>query len=263
MTAVLLLLLLLLISCKTLAGIEVISYTPRVSELPMEGKVTGSTFALEPPNCIFDPFANSSDSIWLVVTFINATAKFKNPTTPQQIPPYEDLYTAYGYMTMKSTLSHYPCKKGKEGNVLRVGNESSCKNDDSRTHCNGPLPSPGPFRVKFLVIDSSGSKAETRWSGPITLNKAQLWRAVDTWPGRRSGDMIVITVILSSLCGVVTIGFLSTVCYECFKLWQHGPAEAPEEPRPEPFQAGRYDTHHIPPAPPVPPPPPAMDVPSP
>uniref|UniRef100_A0A8D2KRS0 Uroplakin 3B n=1 Tax=Varanus komodoensis TaxID=61221 RepID=A0A8D2KRS0_VARKO len=135
-------------------GPQVISYTPRVSELPMEGKVTGSTFALEPPNCIFDPFANSSDSIWLVVTFINGESAVRPPAL--QGPALRRVWLS------------------TEGNVLRVGNESSCKNDDSRTHCNGPLPSPGPFRVKFLVIDSSGSKAETRWSGPITLNKGTL-----------------------------------------------------------------------------------------
>lgn len=75
-----------------------------------------------------------------------ATANFKNPTTVSQIPPYEELYTSYGYMTMKATISTYPCNKVKTGNVLRVGNESSCKNDDSRTSCNGPLPSPGPYR---------------------------------------------------------------------------------------------------------------------
>ncbi|ETE72596.1 Uroplakin-3b, partial [Ophiophagus hannah] len=93
---------------------------------------------------------------------------------------------------------------------------------------------------------------------------AEIWKTIDTWPGRRSGDMIVITVILSALCGVITIGFLSTVCYECFKLWRHGPPENQEEQAPEAFQGSHYDTHHIPPAPPVPPPPPpAADMPGP
>ncbi|KAG8122793.1 hypothetical protein E2320_018235 [Naja naja] len=221
----------------------------------MAGKITISTFALEWPKCVFDSFVNASDNIWLVITFANATTNFKNPTSIQQIPPYEDLFTTYAFMTMKSTLSQYPCTKGKGTNVLRVGNESSCKNDDSRTHCNGPLPSAGPYRVKFLAMNSSGSKAETRWSSPIWLTKAEIWKTIDTWPGRRSGDMIVITVILSALCGVVTIGF---------KLWRHGPPENQEEQAPEPFQGSRYDTHHIPPAPPVPPPPPpAADIPGP
>ncbi|KAM3856479.1 uroplakin-3b-like [Vipera latastei] len=240
-----------------------VPYTPRVSDQNMGGKITGSTFALELPNCVFDSFVDASDNIWLVITLANATANFKNPTSTQQIPPYENLYTTYAYMTMKSTVSQYPCPKGKTTNVLRVGNESSCKNDDSRTHCNGPLPSTGPYRVKFLAMNSSGSKAETRWSSPIRLTKAKVWKTIDTWPGRRSGDMIVITVILSALCGIITIGFLSTVCYECFKLWRHGPSENQEEQHQVPFQGSRYDTHHIPPAPPVPPPPPpAADMPS-
>ncbi|KAL7987039.1 hypothetical protein Chor_005958 [Crotalus horridus] len=113
-------------------------------------------------------------------------------------------------------------------------------------------------------MNSSGPKAETGWSSPIRLTKAKIWKTIDTWPGRRSGDMIVITVILSALCGVITIGFLSTIGYECFKLWRHGPSENQEEQHQEPFQGSRYDTHHIPPAPPVPPPPPpAADTPGP
>ncbi|KAJ7308912.1 hypothetical protein JRQ81_008189 [Phrynocephalus forsythii] len=244
---------------------EMIRYVPRVSDLDLEGKITGSTFALEPPNCVFDTFVNASDEIWVAVTYVNATASFKNPTSPKDIPPYEDLFTQKGYMTMKATLSHYPCEGAKSRNVLRIGNESSCKNDDTQTSCNGPLPSPGPYRVKFLAMGDKGPKAETRWSIPITLNKAQAWKSLDTWPGRRSGDMIVITVILSALCGVVTIAFLSTVCYECFKRLRQGPPDdhQGQRPDPEPFQSSRYDTHHIPPAPPVPPSPPAMEAPGP
>ncbi|XP_062815450.1 uroplakin-3b [Anolis carolinensis] len=262
-----LLLLLLGFTSRTAAQTEVISYTPRVTDQSLAGKITASTFALEPPTCIFDQFVNASDHIWLVVTFINATSKFKNPATPQDVPPYEELYHTYGYMTMRATLDSFPCRKERTTNVLRVGNESSCKNDDSRTHCNGPLPSPGPFRVKFLAMDTKGSIAETRWSAPITLEKPMDWKTVDTWPGRREGDMIVITVILSALCGVITIGLFSTVVYECVKAWKHGPTENGSEqqhPDPEPsFQSSRYDTHHIPPAPPVPPPPPSMEGPSP
>ncbi|XP_066492573.1 uroplakin-3b-like [Tiliqua scincoides] len=243
---------------------ELIPYNPHVTEQNMKGKITGSTFALELPTCVFDPLVSASDNIWLVVTFANATATFQNPTNPQQIPPYEDLHSTYGYMTMKSTISQYPCSKGRSGGVLRVGNESACKKDNSRTNCNGPLPSPGPYRVKFLAMNATSIKAETRWSASIRLNEGQAWKTVDTWPGRRSGDMIVITVILSSLCGVVTAGFLMTVCYECLKLWHNGPPENHEEQqRPEAFQASRYDTHHIPPAPPMPPPPPAADLPAP
>lgn len=33
--------------------------------------------------------------------------------------------------------------------------------------------------------------------------------SIDTWPGRRSGDMIVITSILSSLAGLLLLAFLA------------------------------------------------------
>ncbi|XP_013923302.1 PREDICTED: uroplakin-3b-like, partial [Thamnophis sirtalis] len=63
------------------------------------------------------------------------------------------------------------------------------------------------------VFDSFINASDTIWL-VITFANAEIWKTIDTWPGRRSGDMIVITVILSALCGVVTVGFLSTVCYE-------------------------------------------------
>ncbi|XP_077168304.1 uroplakin-3b-like isoform X2 [Paroedura picta] len=166
-----LLLLLLLASVGTFAQIEVIPYVPQVTDQEFKGKITASTFALAPPNCIFNSLVNTTDEIWLVVTFANATSSFKNPTDPQEIPLYENLRSTLAYMTMKSTVSQYPCDKAKSGSVLRVGNESTCKSDGGLTPCNGLLPSPGPYRVKFLAMDSKGTKAETRWSGPITLKK--------------------------------------------------------------------------------------------
>ena len=33
--------------------------------------------------------------------------------------------------------------------------------------------------------------------------------SIDTWPGRRSGDVIVITSILSSLAGLLLLAFLA------------------------------------------------------
>mgnify|MGYP001855955619 CR=1 FL=1 len=44
-------------------------YVPRVAPGAMPGKVTATTFVLERPRCIFDPFANASDAVWLAVAF--------------------------------------------------------------------------------------------------------------------------------------------------------------------------------------------------
>ncbi|XP_067394262.1 uroplakin-3b-like [Emydura macquarii macquarii] len=241
--------------------LEPVPYTPQITAKSLEGKLTATTFTLDQPLCIFDQYVNSTDDIWLVVAFTNATSNFKNPTSRVKIPPYQGLSTALHYMTLKTSIAFYPCAESRAASVLRVGSDTSCKDDRSREFCNGPLTSPGPYRVKFLILDSNGSKAETRWSQQISLKQGRRASAIDTWPGRRSGTMVVITSILSSFIGVLVILFLCTAAYECYKLWRLEEAPAPEEPPAEAFRGRQYDTHHIPPsqAPPQPP----SDVPRP
>uniref|UniRef100_A0A8D0GKW6 Uroplakin 3B n=1 Tax=Sphenodon punctatus TaxID=8508 RepID=A0A8D0GKW6_SPHPU len=226
---------------------ELIPYVPQITNRPLEGKLTGSTFSLDQPICIFDKYVKDADDIWLVVAYTNASINYKNPTSPQDLPPYQKLSSTLHYMTLRSSIANYPCTKNRDSTVLRVGGDTACKREYSQGYCNGPLLTSGPYRVKFLILDSNGSKAETYWSQQIHLKIGRQPTTVDGWPGRRSGDMIVITVILSSLIGILVIAFLGTV-------------SNPEEPRrSESFQGRRYDTHHIPPS--QAPPPPPGDVP--
>uniref|UniRef100_A0A7M4EDP1 Uroplakin 3B n=1 Tax=Crocodylus porosus TaxID=8502 RepID=A0A7M4EDP1_CROPO len=233
---------------------NLVPYTPQITGNSLEGKLTASTFSLDQPICIFDQYVNATDDIWLVVAFANATSSVKNPTSRNDIPPYQRLSTALHYMTLRTTITFFPCPRSSNTSVLRVGSDAFCRNDNSRQHCNGPLPNPGPYRVKFLILDSSGAKAETRWSERITLKQGHRSSTIDTWPGRRSGTMIVITVILSSLVGILTLAFLCTSAYD-FKLWQREDPAVAEEPPAGSFKGRHYDTHHIPPsqAPPQPP----------
>uniref|UniRef100_A0A8C8S5A0 Uroplakin 3B n=1 Tax=Pelusios castaneus TaxID=367368 RepID=A0A8C8S5A0_9SAUR len=235
--------------------LEMVPYTPQITAKSLEGKLTATTFTLDQPICIFDKYVNSTDDIWLVVAFTNATSRFKNPTSQLQIPPYRRLSSALHYMTLKTSIAFYPCSVSGATSVLRVGSDAFCRDERSQDYCNGPLPNPGPYRVKFLILDSNGSKAETRWSQQIILKQGRRASTIDTWPGRRSGTMVVITSILSSFIGVLVILFLCTVAYECFKIWRPEEPAAPEEPRAESFSGRQYDTHHIPPsqAPPQPP----------
>ncbi|XP_074870089.1 uroplakin-3b [Carettochelys insculpta] len=243
---------LLLVLLALLAGscvgrvLETVPYTPQITAQALEGKLTATTFTLDQPICIFEQYVNSTDDIWLVVAFTNATAAFKNPTSPTQIPPYQKLSTTLHYMTLKTSIGLYPCAENRATRVLRVGSDTSCRDDHSLEYCNGPLPSPGPYRVKFLIMDSNGSKAETRWSQQILLKQGRKPRSIDTWPGRRSGTMVVITSILSSFIGILVILFLCTVAYECYKLWWRKEPAVPEEPRVGSFRQRQYDTHHIP-----------------
>nr|XP_017495937.1 uroplakin-3b-like isoform X1 [Manis javanica] len=227
---------------------ELIPYTPQITAWDLEGKVTATTFSLEQPHCVLDGHASAADTVWLVVAFSNAAKHFQNPKTLAEIPASPQLLTDGYYMTLPLSLDRLPCEHlgGSRGiHVLRVGNDPGCLADlHQPAYCNAPLPSPGPYRVKFLVMDARGSpQAETRWSDPIALHQGKASGSIDTWPGRRSGDMIVITSILSALASFLLLAFLVASTMRFSSLWW--PKEAPEQLRIGSLMGKRYMTHHI------------------
>ncbi|XP_007518001.1 uroplakin-3b isoform X1 [Erinaceus europaeus] len=234
-------------------GLELVAYTPQITAWDLEGKVTATTFSLEQPRCVLDGHARANDTIWLVVAFSNASTGFRNPQSLADIPASPRLLTHGHYMTLPLALAQLPCEDPVERNggvpVLRVGNDPGCLADlwQLRHYCNAPLPGPGPYRVKFLLMDAKGTpQAETRWSDPITLHRGQTPSSVDTWPGWRSGDMIVITSILPVLAGLLLLAFLLSASTRFSNLWW--PEEAPGQLRIGSFMGRRYLTHHIPPS---------------
>uniref|UniRef100_A0A8D2DKK4 Uroplakin 3B n=1 Tax=Sciurus vulgaris TaxID=55149 RepID=A0A8D2DKK4_SCIVU len=243
-----LLLLLVLSWLQSSLSLELIPYKPQVAAWDLEGKVTATTFSLEQPRCVFDGHASTVDTIWLVVAFSHASRDFQNPQTLAEIPDSSRLLTHGHYMTLPLSLDQLPCEDsvGVRGSVplLRVGNDFGCR---QQPYCNVPLPGPGPYSVKFLLMDASGSpKAETEWSNPITLHQGKAPSSIDTWPGRRSGCMIVIASILSTLTGLLLLAFLAASTMRFSSLWW--PEEVPEQLRIGSFMGKRYMTHHIPPS---------------
>uniref|UniRef100_A0A8C2TC43 Uroplakin 3B n=1 Tax=Coturnix japonica TaxID=93934 RepID=A0A8C2TC43_COTJA len=201
-------------------------YVPRVAPGAMVGKVTATTFVLERPRCVFDPFSNASDAVWLVVAFADASTAFKNPTSSSEVPPYEGLPTARAYMTLEMAAATYGCSAPGPA-VLRVGADTTCH---SRAPCNGPLPSPGPYRVKFLLMGCSGPKAETKWSEPIVLRRGTGGSGAETTTPTPKGGR-------APQCPHVTphhVPFQLALCVPlcCRDLGAHLP----------------YRTHHVPPA---------------
>lgn len=233
-------------------SLKLIPYTPQITAWDLEGKVTATTFSLEQPRCVLDGPASVASTVWLVVTFSNASKDFHNPQTLAEIPAFPRLLTDGYYMTLPLSLDQLPCEDPEGGGrsipLLRVGNDPGCLADFYEPpYCNNPLPSPGPYRVKFLLMDARGSpQAETRWSDPITLHQGKAPGSIDTWPGLRSGDMIIITSILSSLAGLLLLAFLAASTVRFSSLWW--PEEAPEQLRIGSFMGKRYMTHHIPPS---------------
>ncbi|NXG43074.1 UPK3B protein, partial [Psilopogon haemacephalus] len=218
-------------------------YVPRLCPLALPGKLTATTFALEMPPCIFQQLSNASDAIWLVVAYANASAAFRNPPSRAEVPLYQQLPTRGSYMTLETAVGAWPCSVPSPA-VLRVGGDTACAAQDP---CNGPLPSPGPYRVKLLLMGCQGPKAESSWSEPILLRTASSPSAIDPSPTRGAGsDVVVISSILASLGAVLALAVLSIVGAQVWASLCHQGLGT------DAFARRSYRTHHIPPALPLP-----------
>ncbi|XP_010572208.1 PREDICTED: uroplakin-3b [Haliaeetus leucocephalus] len=230
------------------AGLALLPYVPRVPPAALPGKLTATTFALERPCCVFDRHANASDAVWLVVAFANASDAFRNPPSRADVPLYERLPAARSYMTLETPAAAYACSAPSPA-ILRVGDDTACGDQGGWDPCNGPLPSPGPYRVKFLVMGCQGPKAETRWSDPILLRRAGSPSTIDLAPARRDSDAVVIASILASLGTVLAVAVLGAVGTEAWR------SLCRRDSGTSTFSHRSYRTHHIPPALPQPLPP--------
>lgn len=61
------------------------------------------------------------------------------------MPLYEQLPAARSYMTLEMPAATYACSVPSPA-VLRVGDDTACGDQGGWDPCNGPLPSPGPYR---------------------------------------------------------------------------------------------------------------------
>ncbi|XP_030041495.1 uroplakin-3b isoform X2 [Microcaecilia unicolor] len=167
---------------------------------------------------------------------------------PPTTSPYSSFAKNLFYTTLKTKPRNYPCEDTvNSARVLRVGEDTSCVNDLALQDCNGPLPSSGPYSVKFLVQDPT-SKAiiqETGWSQPITLQRAKDPSHLDTFPGRRSGGMIVITSILSVLLAILLLCFIAALIYGCRRFCWRKEMVNKDQLASEPYRIKNYNTHHM------------------
>ncbi|XP_020833126.1 uroplakin-3a [Phascolarctos cinereus] len=100
--------------------------------------------------------------------------------------------------------------------LVRVGDNTYCLLDPNfEGTCNPPLVRATEYRFKYVLVNTSSGFVEdqTLWSQPIQTNQISPYLEIDTWPGRRSGAMIVITSILSSLVFFLLLGFVAAVIF--------------------------------------------------
>ncbi|NWT14034.1 UPK3L protein, partial [Vireo altiloquus] len=249
-----------------------LQYTPTLTKTTpaLEGLTTASTFVLDQPRCVFGGYDNAD--IWLVValdkgrweqpgaggvqgsqgpptkslltpipfpaaTFNNTAQPGTSETSFQRFPD-----SVSAYMTLNATLANYPCPKpAGEITVLRVGSETSCAHDEGRPTCNGPLPGPGPYWVKFLALQGSEPVAETLWSEPIILRTAKSPSSISTTESGNSAGMIAITTILSILFAILLAGLVAMLVF-----WgSDSCGSSGTFTKPESVTVRRYNTHHV------------------
>ncbi|NXK17921.1 UPKL2 protein, partial [Arenaria interpres] len=214
---------------------------PNLTDSLLGGRTTASTFVLEQPRCVFTNLRDDT-VIWLVVALPEAVANFSNEVKPggpgrefQKFPN-----STLAYMTLNTTILNYPCDNSRDITVLRVGSETSCAKDASRPTCNGPLPGPGPYQVKFLALDGSEPVAQTEWSNLIFLRKAQPPSSIPLMTSGHSAGMIALTAILSILFAILLAGLVATL------LWgSEAGGVSSTFSKPEVVSVRRYNTHHV------------------
>ncbi|NXH28890.1 UPK3B protein, partial [Myiagra hebetior] len=234
---------LLLLLLPVAHAIGELPYRPVLTQNPpLEGLTTASTFVLDQPRCVFGEYDNAD--IWLVVALDKAASTFNNTAAPgtreTAFQGFPDPVSAY--MTLNATLANYPCPKpAGDITVLRVGSETSCAQDEARPTCNGPLPGPGPYRVKFLALQGSEPVAETAWSMPIMLRTAKPPSSISTTDGGHSAGMIAITTILSILFAILLAGLVAMVVFRSSDSCGGSSTFS----KPESVTVRRYNTHHV------------------
>ncbi|DAA29023.1 uroplakin-3a [Bos indicus] len=195
---------------------------------------TLTTVALEKPLCMFDSSAalHGTYEVYLYVlvdsaSFRNASVQDSTKTplssTFQQTQggrtgPYKaaafDLTPCSDSPSLDAVRDVSRASEILNAYLIRVGTNGTCLLDPNfQGLCNPPLSAATEYRFKYVLVNMSSGlvQDQTLWSDPIRTDRLTLYSAIDTWPGRRSGGMIVITSILGSLPFFLLIGFAGAI----------------------------------------------------
>ncbi|XP_019507220.1 PREDICTED: uroplakin-3a isoform X2 [Hipposideros armiger] len=195
---------------------------------------TLSTVALEKPLCMFDSTVALSGpyQVYLYVLVDSASSRNASVQDDTQTPLSSTFQQTDGGRTGPYKASAFdlaPCSDlpslAAVGDVsraseilnaylIRVGTNVACLSDPNfQSVCNPPLSAATEYRFKYVLVNMSTGlvQDQTLWSDPIRTNRLTPYSVIDTWPGRRSGGMIVVTSILGSLPFFLLLGFVGAI----------------------------------------------------
>ncbi|ELK07921.1 uroplakin-3a isoform X1 [Pteropus alecto] len=195
---------------------------------------TLTTVALAKPLCIFDSTATlyGPHQVYLYVLVASASTRNASVQDDTKAPLSSTFQQMDGGRTgpyKASAFDLHPCSNlpnldavgdvSRVSNILnaylvRVGANGTCLSDPNfQGVCNPPLSAATEYRFKYVLVNMSTGlvQDQTLWSDPVRTNQLTPYSAIDTWPGRRSGGMIVITSILGSLPFFLLLGFAGAI----------------------------------------------------
>uniref|UniRef100_A0A8C9JMP7 Uroplakin 3A n=1 Tax=Panthera tigris altaica TaxID=74533 RepID=A0A8C9JMP7_PANTA len=194
---------------------------------------TLTTVALEKPLCVFDSSAalDGTFEVYLYVLVDSASsrnASVQDAKTPlsstfQQTEggrtgPYKaaafDLIPCGDLPSLDAIGDVARASEILDAYLIKVGANGTCLSDPNfHGLCNPPLSAATEYRFKYILVNMSAGlvQDQTLWSDPIRTNRPTPYSAIDTWPGRRSGGMIVITSILGSLPFFLLVAFAGAI----------------------------------------------------
>nr|XP_021524350.1 uroplakin-3a [Aotus nancymaae] len=185
---------------------------------------TLTTVALEKPLCMFDSSEalTGTYEVYLYV-LVDSGRREGGSSTFQQTEggrtgPYKavafDLIPCSDLPSLDAAGDVSQASRILNAYLVRVGVNRTCLWDPNfQGLCNPPLSAATEYRFKYVLVNVSTGLVEdqTLWSDPIRTNQLTPYSAIDTWPGRRSGGMIVITSILGSLLFFLLVGFAGAI----------------------------------------------------
>ncbi|XP_028662965.2 uroplakin-3b-like [Erpetoichthys calabaricus] len=199
-------------------------YVPQITSSGYVGRITATTFTLGSPVNFFNFAAlgcTTGCQVWLVLAQSLAE---QNTFDTQNTNPFSPSFPAPPIMTfvgMQTAFSSAPI------NLLQ------------KVFRNGPFITGSKFSAKYFVVNNNKVVAETDWSPNINLITPQDPASIDTWFGKRSGGMVVITVILSVLTAILLLLFLLMLYFTCSSHFR-----GKENITPPVMNIKQYSTHY-------------------
>ncbi|XP_069484277.1 uroplakin-3a [Ambystoma mexicanum] len=181
---------------------------------------TLNTVALQKPVCLFDSQTGGDPANYQVELFAMAASApsstplasgntFRN-TSGGTTGPYVAGKFGVPNCTLVGSLTPSQDDFLRQY-IFRVGDNPTCLTDPNFSGiCNPPLANSTAYRFLYSLVHNNGSRvANTHWSDRISTKNVKTPDTLDTWPGKRSGGMIVITSILSTLLFFLLSGFVA------------------------------------------------------